>query len=91
MKLRSGSKRRSDRAQGQPKPGTAAPGKAIDPMGMADESGPAEVRRGDTWAAPAPGVPVSDEEYDSLKRKAKTVRTPLSRSRQEDPSGRKKR
>lgn len=37
--------------------------------------------------APAPGVPVSDERYEWLKEKAKTVRTPPSKHRQEDPSG----
>jgi hypothetical protein len=57
---------------------------------MADERGPDEVTRGDPRPAPAPGVPVSIEEYESLKRIAKTVRTPPSKHRQEDPSGRKK-
>jgi hypothetical protein len=90
MKSRSNPKRRSDRSERRPKPGTAGPGETMDPMHIADERAPAGATRGDPRPAPAPGVPVSIEEYESLKRKAKTVRTLPSKHKQEDPSGRKK-
>jgi hypothetical protein len=79
---RSGSKR-----ERQPKTGIAGPGKLVDPnfiKGEADEDTRAKSR-----PAPAPGVPVSNEQYESLKRKAKTERALPSKHSQEDPSGKK--
>jgi hypothetical protein len=90
MNSKSGPKRPSDKSEFKPKPGTAGPAKTIDPMHIADERAPDEVRRDVPRPAPAPGVPFSAEQFELLKRKAKTVRVPPSKHQQEDPSGKKK-
>ena len=84
MNSKSGPKRPSDKSEFKPKPGTAGPGETIDPMRIADQR--AEVRRGAPRPAPAPGVPVAAEQFELLKRKAKTIRMPPSKHQQEDPS-----
>ena len=70
---------------GKSKPGFAGPGHVIDPKRI--ETGPTVEEVVAPHAAPAPGVPVSQERYEELKLKAKTA--PLRRSKysQEDPSG----
>ncbi len=78
-------KKPDDRSHIQSQPGTAGPGEDIDPMRI-PESEPDEKTRDAPREAPAPGVPMSDEQYEWLKRKAKVVRTPASKHRQEDPS-----
>jgi hypothetical protein len=86
---RSGPKRPSDRSEDQPKSGMTGPGETFDPRQIADERAPGEPAQGEHRPAPAPSVPISNEEYERLKRKAKTVRVPPSKHRQEDPSGKK--
>jgi hypothetical protein len=76
---RSRSKTRSSKARA----GSAGPGKALDPKTIAEEHAPA----GATREAPAPGVPMSDADYDALKERARTTRLPPSKHEQEDPSG----
>ena len=61
----------------------AGPGKGLDPTTIAEEHPPTGATRG----APAPGVPMSNADYDALKECAKTTRLPPSKHKQEDPSG----
>jgi hypothetical protein len=71
----------------KPVPGSAGAGAPFDPTSLPDESSdPAErsVR-----PAPAPGVPMSEAQYEKLKRVAKTARKPPSKYSQEDPSAKK--
>jgi hypothetical protein len=68
-------------------PGAAGAGAPFDPTGLADEpSGPAErtVR-----PAPAPGIPMSEAQYEKLKREAGTAHKPPSKHSQEDPAAKK--
>jgi hypothetical protein len=62
----------------------------MDPASIADQSDDNPAGRDKPFDAPAPGVPVSDEEYDRLKRRAKTARLPPSEHSQEDPSGKRR-
>lgn len=60
--------------------GTAGPGKRFDPTAVPETrecDEPAEATRRD---APAPGLPISQKEYERLKEKAKSVakRSPKS-------------
>ena len=89
---RSGSppKKSGDASHGEGKPGAAGPGETFDPTRMPDESRPDEGVIKAPRAAPAPGIPMSDEQYDWLKRKAKVDRTPSSKHRQEDPSAKRR-
>jgi hypothetical protein len=67
--------------------GTAGAGAPFDPASLADEpSTPAErpVR-----PAPAPGVPMSEVQYEKLKREAETARKRPSKHSQEDPAAKK--
>jgi hypothetical protein len=64
-------------------------GETMEPTRIADERDSDEATRGEPRSAPAPGVPVSAEELERLKAKAKTARLPPSEHRQEDPSGKK--
>lgn len=64
--------------------GVAGPGESIDPMGLPEEEVAAEAG-GRLRAAPAPGVPMSEEEYQRLKRDAKVASAPPVEG-QEDPS-----
>ena len=81
----SDSKMPGEKHQGQPAPGSAEPGKTFDPTRAPTE----HVTEHGTRSAPAPGVPMSNEQYESLKRKAiKTKKTP-STTGQEDPSAKK--
>jgi hypothetical protein len=81
----SGSKRRLGKSKALPKPDIADAGKTIAPTQIPDNSASDEAARRE-WRAPAPGIPMSSERYERLKEKAKTVRTPSSKHRQEDPS-----
>jgi hypothetical protein len=85
---RSGSrpKKSGHASHGEARPGAAGPGETFDPTRMPHESRPDEGLIKAPRAALAPGIPMSDEQYDWLKRKAKVVRTPSSKHRQEDPS-----
>jgi hypothetical protein len=76
-----------DEPQGTPQPGSAGPGESINPMGLPEEpADSAEQQR--VRPCPAPGVPVSPEEYERLKEKAKSEpKEPVNA--QEDPSKKK--
>jgi hypothetical protein len=79
--------RPSSKPQGaRPRGGSAGHGKAVDPTKIKDEHATPGAPRG----APAPGVPMSDKDYDALKERAKTTRLPPSKHQQEDPSGNKR-
>jgi hypothetical protein len=77
-------------SHGEARPGSAGPGETFDPSRMLDESRPDEGLIKAPRAAPTPGIPMSDEQYDWLKRKAKVVRTPSSKYGQEDPSAKRR-
>jgi hypothetical protein len=64
----------------RPKAGVADSGRTVDPKSVSDDR---EAGR----AARAPGLPMSQQEYERLKREAETVPIPRSKHRQEDPSG----
>jgi hypothetical protein len=86
----SGPKKTDESSHAQSKTGTAGPGETFDPRRIPDESGPGENFANRTREAPAPGIPMSEEQYQWLKRKAKVVRTPPSKHRQEDPSAKRR-
>jgi hypothetical protein len=90
MPRKPGSKPSDDGSQGQAKAGVAGPGVPFDPTGRRSDQACAETTTRKAGAAPAPGLPVSDQQYAWLKRKAKVVRRPPSSHAQEDPSGKKK-
>ncbi len=85
----SGSKGSGGKPEYRPEPGSADPGAAFDPTLVPDESEPDDTTRGEHRPAPAPGIPMSNEQYEWLKEKARVVRQPPSKHRQEDPSGKK--
>jgi hypothetical protein len=85
---KSRSKRSRDKSQHEPNEGTADAGKPFDPM--LDQPAPEEPTDGSPRYAPAPGVPMSNEQYEWLKLKAKKVVRPRSEHSQEDPSGKRK-
>jgi hypothetical protein len=86
----SGPKKSDDAPHGRPSAGTAGPGEDVDPMRIPDEGQSNENFRDKPQEAPGPGIPMSDAQYDWLKRKAKVVRTPPSKHRQDDPSTKKR-
>jgi hypothetical protein len=68
----------------KPKAGAAKRGQTFDPRRMAEERpGREPVHQ----AAPSPGLPISEQRYDSLKRAAKKATRRSTKSGQEDPSG----
>jgi len=73
----------------KPRAGTAGSGKPLDPATVPDAPDPA-ARPDAPRSMPGPGLPISDEEYEALKRKARTDPTPATRRGQEDPSTKKK-
>ena len=76
------SKRSKDGAEhrAKPKAGFAPAGETIDPTAVGK-------RDDNPRAAPAPGLPMSQDDYDRLKREAQTKPVPRSKDAQEDPSG----
>jgi hypothetical protein len=80
-------KRPGGRSDDTARPGRSGPGESFDPRQLADEPGPGEPAEGEHRPAPAPSVPLSNEEYERLKERAKSARIPPSKHRQEDPSG----
>jgi hypothetical protein len=70
----------------QPKTGTAGPGETFDPKAVPEDRESDEASRGKPRPAPPPGVPVSQEEYERLKERAKIVRKRPPKHVQEDPS-----
>jgi hypothetical protein len=85
---RSGSKPRRGPSEHRPKIGAAGPGETFEPTALSEERESDESRRAPR-PAPAPGVPVSAERYEWLKKKAKAVRKPPSKHGQQDPSAKK--
>src|SRR5262249_37739192 len=86
---KAGPKRRRGRSKAQPQTGSAPPGETFDPQALPEEREPHELTRGSPRPAPAPGVPISSERYEWLKKKARAVRRPPSEHGQEDPAGEK--
>jgi hypothetical protein len=84
--VRRKSRTKRGRGEDQPKTGTARSGETTDPMAVPEDHEPDEASRGEPRSAPAPGVPVSHEEYERLKERAKTIRKRASKHVQEDPS-----
>jgi len=77
------------RTEDQPKPGSASPGEAFDPTQPPQEPSSGDAQRNEPRPAPAPGIPISNEQYEWLKRKAKTIPRPQSDHAQEDPAAKK--
>lgn len=71
-------------SEAEPQPGAAVPCEAVDPMNMPEDPESAEPARRKTRPAPAPGVPVSAEEYERLKERAKHGPPPPAGHAQED-------
>jgi hypothetical protein len=71
----------------RPKKGIAGSGRAMDPSEEVEKAArdpePGDAPR----AAPPPRVPIADDVYEQLKRKARTTRLRRSKYGQEDPSG----
>ena len=70
------------RSKTKPMAGVARQGETVEPTAVpkSDEK---------PRAAPAPGLPISQDEYERLKREAQTAPVPRSKDAQEDPSGKK--
>jgi hypothetical protein len=87
MKKPSTSSRAKQAANLKPATGVADAGAPFDPGRLTEEpSGPAQRN---VRPAPAPGVPMSDAQYEKLKREAETARKPPSKHGQEDPAAKK--
>jgi hypothetical protein len=89
LRRKTGPERQYRGSKDQPKTGSVAPGETFDPQAVPEEREPHELTHGSPRSAPAPGVPVSPERYEWLKKKARAVRKPPSKHSQEDPSGKK--
>jgi hypothetical protein len=70
----------------RPKTGIADTGLAMDPGQLPEKASHDPDSQEPGRAAPAPRVPIADEVYEQLKRKAKTTRLRRSKHGQEDPS-----
>ncbi|MBX9944429.1 MAG: hypothetical protein K2Y40_10150 [Reyranella sp.] len=87
MKRPSSKSETFEHRQGGTGKGLGGAGTAFDPTDGRNKSGNSRtVER----AVPSPGVPVSNEEYEQLKRDAKIGRLPPSPVRQEDLTRHKK-
>jgi hypothetical protein len=75
-KKRAGAKTRAKR-------GIAAAGTPMRPTALPPDSTRVEAEHG-TRSAPAPGVPMSHQEYERLKKQAETAPAPDAASAQED-------
>ena len=71
-----------------PQQGISGSGETVDPFSVSQEL-EFENAFSPPKAAPAPGVPISIEEYERLKKKSKTARKLQSGHVQEDPSHKK--
>jgi hypothetical protein len=69
----------------QPEAGVAGPGKMVTPAQVPEDKSD-EAKRRKPRSVPAPGVPVTNEQYEWLKEQARTVRTPPSKHQQVDPA-----
>ena len=81
-------KTKRDSSTHHPQPGLSGPGETVNPL-----SGPEQWKSDDALgsprAAPAPGVPISNKEFERLKKKAKSARRRSRGPVQEDPSHKK--
>jgi len=77
-------KRSKDRSCYSARAGTVETAEEFDPNRTNDHSEPEQSR---SRAVSAPGVPVSNDEYERLKRQAAIRPRKTSKHRQEDPSG----
>ena len=57
---------REPASEAEPQPGTAGPCESIDPMSLPEDPESAKPARGKPRPAPAPGVPMSAEEYERI-------------------------
>ena len=89
MKSKSKPKQARRGSAGLPKAGVAGPGETVDPTRTVDDSSPADTDPVGKRSMSAPGVPVSDDAYELLKKRAGTIRLPRSKHSQEDPSRKK--
>lgn len=69
----------------QPEAGLAGPGKMVTPTQVPEDKSD-EAKRREPRSVPAPGVPVTNEQYERLKEQARTVRMPPSKHQQVDPA-----
>lgn len=86
---RSDGKKAHGKSHGHPQAGLAGPGASIEPSIVPEESASEQALRREPREAGAPGVPVSQEEYERLKEEAKGVRRWQSRNVQVDPAQKK--
>jgi hypothetical protein len=76
---------RPDASKRQPQPGEGCDGEAIEPKKLPkSEEGEIEIP---PRAAPAPGVPISAEEYERIKKAAESESASNFESAQEDSTG----
>jgi hypothetical protein len=61
----------------------------IDPMNLPEDPETAESEHGKPRPAPAPGVPMTAEEFERFKERAKHHPAPPAKHAQEDPSDKK--
>jgi hypothetical protein len=73
--------------EGQPQQGVAPTGRSMSPRGLPGGSRDLAAKKRKTKAAPAPGVPISADEYERLKREAEQAPAPDQAPSQEDCSG----
>lgn len=76
---------RPDASQTQPQPGKGCDGETIEPKKL-PKSEQSEIDI-PPRAAPAPGVPISAEEYERIKKAAESESASNSESAQEDSTG----
>ena len=76
---------RPDVSQTQPQPGEGCDGETIEPKKL-PKSEQSEIDI-PPRAAPAPGVPISAEEYERIKKAAESESASNSESAQEDSTG----
>ena len=73
----------------KPQEGTEVPCEFIDPMNLPEDSETVESEPGRPRPAPAPGLPITAEEFERLKEKAKHDPAPPAKHAQEDPGEKK--
>src|SRR5262245_4449023 len=81
-------KTKRDDSKCHPQPGLAGPGEPMHPSAGTEQWKSEEASRS-PQAAPAPGVPISNREYERLKKRAKSTRRRSPGPIQEDPSNKK--
>jgi hypothetical protein len=70
-------------------PGTAGAGAPFDPTRLGNEPDVSGAAERNVRPAPAPGIPMSEAQYEKLKREAETARKQPSKHGQEDAAAKK--